>query len=107
MPRISTKPFATRAHFLAQETEDIIEGAKDITELLAAHEATVPKPVQIRLMGNAQEVAKFAQQLVGSFNGQLKSVAFYKLEHDKNNRVGKFDASNVRCYINLKRNETA
>lgn len=55
-----------------------------------------PQPVHIRLKGNIRETLALAQHLCDALD---MSATIRKLEIDKDNRIGNYDADNVFIYL--------
>jgi ribosomal protein S27AE len=98
MTMASKYEFGERGHVLKEETERALENPNwFVGRMKATHNrGDGPQPVEIRLKGNSREALALAAQLCDVFG---MAATIKKMEIDKSNRVGNYDAENILIYL--------
>lgn len=90
--------FGDRGHVLKEEAERALDNPRWFVERMRAehNRGDGPQPVEIRLKGNVRETLALASQLCEVLG---MAATIRKLEIDKDNRVGNYDADNIFIYL--------
>lgn len=90
--------FRDRDNIVKEEREKALDSPQWFVGLMKAEHdrGDGPQPVEIRLKGNIRETLALAGHLCDALE---MSVTIKKLEIDKDNRVGNYDADNIMIYL--------
>jgi ribosomal protein S27AE len=90
--------FGDRSHVLKAETEKALRHPQWFARRMNAehNRGDGPQPVEIRLKGNIGETLALAAHLCEALD---MSADIKKLEIDRENRVGNYDAHNIFIYL--------
>ncbi len=113
MPRKgSSIPFNKRKHIITDEKQLFFGDESDFDEFKKLMEMPIERdgskklyrckqPLQIRIMGNLDQVRSISKKIKDNLNIGLSNIGLNKLECDKKHRDGRFCSNTIRVYMNV------